>query len=52
MLESRLATDRSISQLLIASVPSNIFADMAESRATSIIAVAVFGMIIGIAACW
>ena len=50
MLESRLATDRSISQLLIASVPSNIFADMAESRATSIIAVAVFGMIIGIAA--
>ena len=50
VLESRLATDRSISQLLIASVPSNIFADMAESRATSIIAVAVFGMIIGIAA--
>ena len=50
VLESRLTTDRSISQLLIASVPSNIFADMAESRATSIIAVAVFGMIIGIAA--
>ncbi len=50
VLESRLSTDRSISQLLIASVPSNIFADMAESRATSIIAVAVFGMIIGISA--
>ena len=50
MLESRLATDRSISQLLIGSVPSNVFADMAESRATSIIAVAVFGMIFGIAA--
>ena len=43
---------RSISQLLIASVPSNIFADMAESRATSIIAVAVFGMITASRLCW
>ena len=50
ILESRLTTDRSIPQLLIGSVPSNVFADMAESRATSIIAVAVFGMIFGIAA--
>lgn len=50
VLESRLATDRSISQLLTGMVPRNIFADMSEARATSIIAVAIFGMLIGVAA--
>lgn len=49
-LESRLATDRSISQLLISAIPRNIFADLAEARPTSIIAVAIFGMIVGVAA--
>ena len=50
VLESRLATDRSISQLLTGMVPRNIFADMSEARSTSIIAVAIFGMLIGVAA--
>ena len=50
VLESRLATDRSISQLLTGMVPRNIFADMSEARPTSIIAVAIFGMLIGVAA--
>ncbi len=50
VLESRLATDRSISQLLTGMVPRNIFADMSEARPTSIIAVAIFGMLVGVAA--
>lgn len=50
VLESRVATDRSISQLLVSSVPRNIFADLSEARPTSIIAVALFGTIFGIAA--
>ena len=50
VLESRLATDRSISQLLVSAVPRNIFADLSEARATSIIAVALFGTILGVAA--
>ena len=50
VLETRLATDRSISQLLTGMVPRNIFADMSEARPTSIIAVAIFGMLIGVAA--
>lgn len=50
VLESRIATDRSISRLLVDSIPRNIFADLSEARPTSIIAVAIFGMLIGVAA--
>ncbi len=50
VLESRLSTDRSVSQLLTNMVPRNIFADFSEDRPTSIIAVAIFGMIFGVAA--
>lgn len=50
VLESRIATDRSVSQLLVDAVPRNIFRDLAESNPTSIIAVALFGSILGIAA--
>ncbi|MCY4264595.1 MAG: cation:dicarboxylase symporter family transporter [Gammaproteobacteria bacterium] len=50
VLESRLATDRSVSQLLVSAVPRNIFADLSEARSTSIIAVALFGALFGIAA--
>ena len=49
-LLSRVETDRSISALLTNVVPSNIFRDLSETRSTSIIAVAIFGMIIGVAA--
>ncbi|MCG8413664.1 MAG: cation:dicarboxylase symporter family transporter, partial [Pseudomonadales bacterium] len=50
VLESRLATDRSISQLLVDAVPRNIFRDLSEANPTSIISVALFGTLIGIAA--
>ncbi|MEQ8952996.1 MAG: cation:dicarboxylase symporter family transporter [Gammaproteobacteria bacterium] len=50
VLEARLNTDRSVSQLLTNMVPRNIFADLSEDRSTSIIAVAIFGMIFGVAA--
>ena len=50
VLQSRLATDRSIPQLLSSAVPRNLFADLSETRDTSIIAVALFGALIGFAA--
>ncbi len=50
VLEARIDTDRSISRLLVDSVPRNVFADLSEARPTSIIAVAIFGMLIGVAA--
>jgi uncharacterized protein len=50
VLQARQGVDRSIAQLLTDAVPRNIFADLAESRSTSIISVAIFGMILGVAA--
>ena len=50
VLQALQGVDRSIAQLLTDAVPRNIFADLAESRSTSIISVAIFGMILGVAA--
>lgn len=52
VLESRVGNvaDLSFPQLLTSFVPRNIFADLAGSRDTSIIAVVVFGLLLGIAA--
>jgi len=50
VLEARVNADRSITQLLTDAVPRNIFSDFSEDSPTSIISVAVFGMIFGIAA--
>lgn len=51
VLESRVGNvaDLSFPQLLTSFVPRNIFADLAGSRDTSIIAVVVFGLLLGIA---
>ncbi|MFK7862597.1 MAG: L-cystine transporter [Pseudohongiellaceae bacterium] len=51
VLESRIGNvaDLSFPQLLTSFVPRNIFADLAGSRDTSIIAVVVFGLLLGIA---
>lgn len=52
VLESRVGNvaDLSFPQLLTSFVPRNIFSDLAGSRDTSIIAVVVFGLLLGIAA--
>jgi len=51
-LEARQGSvaDLSIAQLLVSFVPTNIFADLAGARSTSIISVVIFGLIFGIAA--
>jgi L-cystine uptake protein TcyP (sodium:dicarboxylate symporter family) len=51
VLEARQsgAASQSIPQLLQSFIPRNIFADLTDARATSIIAVVVFGLLFGIA---
>ncbi|MBQ14619.1 MAG: cation:dicarboxylase symporter family transporter [Gammaproteobacteria bacterium] len=52
VLENRRGSvaDMSYAQLLVSFVPRNIFADLTDARATSIIGVVVFGLFFGIAA--
>jgi len=52
VIESRagLVSDLSIPQMLVSFIPTNPFADLAGSRSTSIIAVVIFGILVGIAA--
>ncbi|MCF6441747.1 L-cystine transporter [Pseudoalteromonas luteoviolacea] len=52
VLESRSETvsDLSIPQMLLSFIPTNIFQDLAWERSTSIIAVVIFGILVGIAA--
>ncbi len=51
-LETRRGSvaDLSMAQLLVSFVPRNIFSDLTDARATSIIAVVLFGLLFGIAA--
>lgn len=51
-LQSRASTvsDLSIPQMLLSFMPSNPFADLTGARSTSIIAVVIFGVLVGIAA--
>ncbi|MGC9422472.1 MULTISPECIES: L-cystine transporter [Vibrio] len=51
-LESRAATvaDLTIPQMLLSFIPTNPFADLTEARSSSIIAVVIFGVLVGIAA--
>ena len=42
--------DLSVAQLLVSFIPRNIFSDLTDARATSIIAVVLFGLLFGIAA--
>ena len=42
--------DRSLPDLLVSFVPSNVFADLTEARPTSIIGVVIFGILLGVAA--
>ncbi len=51
-LETRRGSvaDLSLAQLLVSFIPRNIFADLTDARATSIIAVVLFGLLFGIAA--
>ncbi|MEI6896940.1 MAG: L-cystine transporter [Psychromonas sp.] len=51
-MESRMdrVSDLSIPQMLVSFIPSNPFADLTGARSTSIIAVVIFGILIGIAA--
>ena len=51
-LETRRGSvaDLSVAQLLVSFVPRNIFSDLTDARATSIIAVVLFGLLFGIAA--
>lgn len=51
VLEARVSSvaDFSIAQLLVSFIPTNIFSDLTDARATSIISVVVFGLIFGIA---
>ncbi len=51
-LEARQGSvaDLSLAQLLVSFIPTNIFADLTDARATSIISVVIFGLIFGIAA--
>lgn len=50
-LESRAGrvSDLSIPQMLVSFIPTNPFADLTGSRSTSIIAVVIFGVLVGIA---
>lgn len=52
VLESRAGSvsDLTIPQMLISFIPTNPFADLTGSRSTSIIAVVIFGVLVGIAA--
>ncbi len=52
VLESRTArvSDLTIPQMLISFIPTNPFADLTGARSTSIIAVVIFGVLVGIAA--
>ncbi|MCG3759597.1 L-cystine transporter [Vibrio cincinnatiensis] len=51
-LESRAATvaDLTIPQMLLSFIPTNPFADLTGARSSSIIAVVIFGVLVGIAA--
>lgn len=51
-LESRASTvaNLTIPQMLIGFIPSNPFADLTGARSSSIIAVVIFGILVGIAA--
>ena len=51
-LETRRGSvaDLSVAQLLVSFIPRNIFSDLTDARATSIIAVVLFGLLFGIAA--
>lgn len=52
VLENRLHSvhDLSIPQMLVSFIPTNPFADLTGSRSTSIIAVVIFGVLVGVAA--
>ena len=52
VLETRLGsvTDLTIPQMLVSFIPTNPFADLTGTRSTSIIAVVIFGILVGIAA--
>ena len=52
VLESRAGTvsDLTIPQMLVSFIPTNPFADLTGARSTSIIAVVIFGVLVGIAA--
>ncbi len=52
VLESRVdrVSDLSIPQMLVSFIPTNPFADLTGARSTSIIAVVIFGILVGIAA--
>ncbi|EKO3518080.1 L-cystine transporter [Vibrio fluvialis] len=52
VLESRASTvaDLTIPQMLLSFIPTNPFADLTGARSTSIIAVVIFGVLVGIAA--
>ncbi|EKO3820385.1 L-cystine transporter [Vibrio harveyi] len=52
VLESRVGSvsDLTIPQMLVSFIPTNPFADLTGTRSTSIIAVVIFGVLVGIAA--
>ncbi|WP_413692561.1 L-cystine transporter [Psychromonas sp. KJ10-2] len=52
VLENRLGSvaDLTIPQMLVSFIPTNPFADLTGARSTSIIAVVIFGILVGIAA--
>jgi hypothetical protein len=52
VLETRRGSvaDLTVPQLLVSFIPRNIFSDLTDARATSIIAVVLFGLLFGIAA--
>ncbi|MFZ3444354.1 L-cystine transporter [Vibrio harveyi] len=52
VLESRVGSvsDLTIPQMLVSFIPTNPFADLTGARSTSIIAVVIFGVLVGIAA--
>ncbi|MET2970971.1 L-cystine transporter [Vibrio harveyi] len=52
VLESRVesVSDLTIPQMLVSFIPTNPFADLTGARSTSIIAVVIFGVLVGIAA--
>jgi L-cystine uptake protein TcyP (sodium:dicarboxylate symporter family) len=52
VLETRLGSvaDLTIPQMLVSFIPTNPFADLTGTRSTSIIAVVIFGILVGIAA--
>ncbi|MBD1576988.1 MULTISPECIES: L-cystine transporter [Vibrio] len=52
VLESRMGSvaDLTIPQMLVSFIPTNPFADLTGARSTSIIAVVIFGILVGVAA--